>query len=110
LLVDDMDQPPPSHDRDGAGSDGGEAWLTTLQAAEQTGKHRETIRRWIRNGVLESRDGDGPGGQQEVRRSDLMALVEKPSRGRSTGGPQRAERSQILLPGDRTVVLEEPSI
>jgi excisionase family DNA binding protein len=105
-----MDQPPPSHAPNDAGPDRGVEWLTTLQAAEQTGKHRETIRRWIRNGVLESRDGAGPGGQQEVRRSDLMALIEKPSRGRSTGGAQRAERSQILLPGDRVVVLEEPSI
>jgi hypothetical protein len=59
--------------------------------------------------VLQSRDGAGPGSQQEVRRSDLIALIEKPVRGRTTGGSQRAERSQILLAGDRTVVLEEPS-
>jgi excisionase family DNA binding protein len=101
--------PPISHSQDPP-PDTGSEWLTTLQASEQTGKHRETIRRWIRSGVLQSRDGAGPGSQQEVRRSDLIALIEKPVRGRSTGGgSQRAERSQILLAGDRTVVLEEPS-
>jgi excisionase family DNA binding protein len=105
-----MDQPAPPNDPPASTTPEDDEWMTTLQAAEQTGKHRETIRRWIRQGVLESRDGGGPGRQQEIRRSDLMSLIEKPSRGRSTSGPQRAERSQILLPGDRTVVLEEPSV
>jgi excisionase family DNA binding protein len=105
-----MDQPAPFNDPPPSIRPEDEEWLTTLQAAEQTGKHRETIRRWIRQGVLESRDGGGPGRQQEIRRSDLMSLIEKPSRRRSIGGPQRAERSQILLPSDRTVVLEEPSV
>jgi excisionase family DNA binding protein len=105
-----MNQPAPLNDLARSTTRADDEWLTTLQAAEQTGKHRETIRRWIRQGVLESRDGGGPGRQQEIRRSDLMSLIEKPSRGRPTGEPQRAERSQILLPGDRTVVLEEPSV
>ncbi|MGE4426926.1 MAG: helix-turn-helix domain-containing protein [Solirubrobacteraceae bacterium] len=50
----------------------GERYITTDQAAEIAGMHRESIRRWIREGELEARKR---GRSYDVLESSLMAKL-----------------------------------
>ena len=73
----------------------GDVWLTTNQVAEEFGYHRETIRRWIRDGGLKARRD--PGGRTLwVRRSDVQLALEQGAR------RQGSSESSIAVPGDRT--------
>jgi hypothetical protein len=96
----------PNSDAD-APSTGEDEWLSVADAAAVTGRNPETIRRWIRDGRIDARRATGrPGGAQEVRRHDVLAINEAP---RPDLQPRRpsAERSQILVPGRRVVLLDD---
>lgn len=81
----------------------GDAWLTPIQVAQELGRHRETIRRWIRDGSLPARR-DANGRTLRVRRSDVLKTLQRKQAEANAPQPT-TEQSQIAVPGDRTVLI-----
>jgi len=50
-------------------------WLTTGEAAELVGVHRDTITRWVREGRLTAHRWGGAGAWQRISRADLERLM-----------------------------------
>jgi hypothetical protein len=84
-----------------------EEWVTTTQAADETGRNIETIRRWIRHGRLEARTLPGRGKPQQVRRSDLLDLLADDNTPVRPSG--QGEHSGVYPPASRLVLDEEPT-
>lgn len=61
----------------------GERYLTTDEAAEIAGMHRESIRRWIRDGELQARKR---GRSYDVLESALMAKLGRNQKAPEGGG------------------------
>jgi hypothetical protein len=89
---------------DGYERDRGQERLTLSQAAAESGRHKDTIARYIDQGDLEN---VGKKGSPLVRRGDLLAKLKKPTRRKttltSTGGPNLVEAAlaeQGILPAE----------
>lgn len=57
-------------------------WLGLAEAMRLTGASRGTVRRWVRDGLIEARSL--PGARAKLRRSDVMELLEKSTRTKRT--------------------------
>lgn len=102
---------PPRPDSDAETSSPSESeWLSVADAATLTGRNPETIRRWIRDGQIDARRAAGRRGKaQEVRRTELLTIIEAPRSDVRSRRPS-AERSQVLVPGRQVVLLDEDDI
>lgn len=90
---------PPSSTDSPTGED---AWLTTEEAAEEFGFHRETLRRWIREGIIPA--SRAPGRRRwTVRRGDVRQALE--DRAREQAPAPDPARSRIETAGERTIVV-----
>lgn len=98
-MTDDRATPPSSSETPLAP---GDAWLTTEEAAAEFGFHVETLRRWIREGVLEA--SRVPRRRRwKVRRSDMARLVED-QEGTRTRSSEPA-RSRVETAAERTIII-----
>jgi hypothetical protein len=103
-----MNPPRPANDAETPPT-GENEWLSVTDAAALIARNPETIRRWIRDGRIHARRAAGrPGGAQEVRRHDLIAIDEAPRTDSQSRRPS-AERSQVLVPGKQVVLLDDNS-
>lgn len=75
--------PSPSDARPGQTDELGERYISTDQAAEIAGMHRESIRRWIREGELEARKR---GRSYDVLESSLMTKLGRNQKAPEGGG------------------------
>lgn len=79
-----------------------DAWLTTEQAAEEFGFHRETLRKWIREGTITA--SRAPGRRRwRIRRSDLASALQERERSQPAVSSATASAG-LAIAGERTVM------